>query len=224
MCGRYTLTNPSQIEMRFDTFISGEDLQPDYNIAPTQAVPVIIERSEGRVLRRMRWGFQPTWATANAGRPAPINARAETLLERPLFRGAVARARCLIPADGFYEWERVAGRQTKQPMHIRREDRGVFAFAGLYTEGRDGQGVPTASCAIITTTPNALMIPIHDRMPAILDPAAEARWLDPALTDPLAVLECLQPCPADLLVAYPVSPRVSSPRADGPSLIEPLTA
>jgi len=165
-------------------------------------------------------------AFGQRGRPLPhrdrlpINARAETLRERPLFRGAIARSRCIIPADGFYEWQRIPGRKTKQPVYIRRDDRALVGFAGLYSVGTDGR----ASCAIITTEPNALVARIHDRMPAILDPAAESLWLDPALTDPVAVLECLRPCPADLLVAYPVSPRVSSPREDGPSLIEPLTA
>ncbi len=224
MCGRFTLTTPDQLALRFDV---AEDERDDaerphaaYNIAPSQDISVIVERSAGRLLWAMSWGFRPTWASAAASRPAPINARAETLRERPLFRGAIARSRCIIPADGFYEWQRIPGRKTKQPVYIRRDDRALVGFAGLYSVGTDGR----ASCAIITTEPNALVARIHDRMPAILDPAAESLWLDPALTDPVAVLECLRPCPADLLVAYPVSPRVSSPREDGPSLIEPLTA
>ena len=224
MCGRFTLTTPDQIALRFDVAEDerGEHelFDPAYNIAPSQDISVIVERSAGRLLRAMSWGFRPAWVSAAASRPAPINARAETLLERPLFRSAVARSRCLIPADGFYEWQSRPGRKTKQPMYIRRNDRALVGFAGLYSIGKDG----TASCAIITTEPNALVAPIHDRMPAILDPTAESLWLDPTLTDPIAVLDCLRPCPADLLVAYPVSPCVSSPREDGPSLIEPLTA
>ncbi len=112
------------------------------------------------------------------------------------------------------------GRKTKQPVYIRRDDRALFGFAGLYSLGKDG----TASCAIITTEPNALVAPIHDRMPVILDPAVEALWLDPTLTEPASALDCLRPCAADLLVAYPVAPHVSSPHYDDPSLIEPLTA
>jgi len=224
MCGRFTLTTPDQLALRFDVIEDERDeaerRNPAYNIAPSQDIPVIVERPAGRLLRTMSWGFRPAWASAAASRPAPINARAETLRERPLFRSAMARNRCIIPADGFYEWQSVPGRKTRQPMYIRRDDRALVGFAGLYSIGKDG----TASCAIITTEPNALVAPIHDRMPTILDPAAEARWLDPALTDPIAVLDCLRPCPADLLVAYPVSPRVSSSREDGPSLIEPLAA
>jgi putative SOS response-associated peptidase YedK len=224
MCGRFTLTTPDQLALRFDVTEDERDdaerPHPAYNIAPSQDIPVIVERSAGRLLRAMSWGFRPAWASAAASRPAPINARAETLRERPLFRGAIVHGRCIIPADGFYEWQRIPGRKTKQPVYIRRDDRALVGFAGLYSAGKDG----TASCAIITTEPNGLVARIHDRMPAILDPAAESLWLDPALTDPVAVLDCLRPCPADLLVAYPVSPRVSSPREDGPSLIEPLTA
>ena len=224
MCGRFTLTTPDQLAVRFDIiedeWDEAERQNPAYNIAPSQDIPVIVERAAGRLLRSMSWGFRPAWASATAPRPAPINARAETLLERPLFRSAMARSRCLIPANGFYEWQSMPGGKTKRPVYIRRDDRALVGFAGLYSVGKDG----TASCAIITTEPNALVARIHDRMPAILDPAAESLWLDPAFTDPVALLECLRPCPADLLVAYPVSPRVSSPREDGPSLIEPLTA
>jgi len=224
MCGRYTLTIPEQLALRFDAAEDrrdeAEQLRPAYNIAPSQAIPVVVERAEGRALRSMLWGFRPTWASAGSTRPAPINARAETLLERPLFRGAIAHGRCIIPADGFYEWQGVPGRTAKQPIYIRRKDRAIFGFAGLYSVTRDG----TASCAIVTTKPNALVAPIHDRMPVILAADVEDLWLDPTLIDPASGLECLQPCAADLLDAYPVSPRVSSPRYDEPSLTEPLTA
>ena len=223
MCGRFTLTTPDQLALRFDVAEDERDdakrRNPAYNIAPSQDITVIVERVEGRLLQSMSWGFRPTWASAAASRPAPINARAETLLDRPLFRGAVARARCLIPADGFYEWQRLPGRTTKQPVYIRRDDRALVGFAGIYSVGTDGM----ASCAIVTTTSNALVAPIHDRMPVILDPAVEDLWLDPMLTDPASVLECLRPCPANLLVAYPVSPRISSPHEVGASLIEPVT-
>ncbi len=224
MCGRFTLTTPDQIALRFDVAEDERDdaarSRPAYNIAPSQDLAVIVERGDRRRLQAMSWGFRPAWASSATSRPAPINARAETLLERPLFRGAVARGRCLIPADGFYEWQRMPRRTAKQPMYIRRDDRALVGFAGLFSVGTDG----VASCAIVTTTPNTLVAPIHDRMPVILDPTVEGLWLDPTLTDPASVLECLRPCPAHLLVAYPVSPRVSSPREDGVSLIEPIAA
>ena len=142
MCGRFTLTDPGQIPLRFDVEVDADTLLPRYNIAPSQLVPVVVERPEGRALQHMRWGFQPAWAPAAPNRPAPINARAETLLERPLFRGAVARRRCLIAADGFYEWQDV-GRGPKQPVYIRLRSGGLFAFAGLYTDN----GAVPATCA-----------------------------------------------------------------------------
>ena len=218
MCGRYTLTGPGQLPLRFDVEVNADTLLPRYNIAPSQLVPVVVERPEGRALQHMRWGFQPAWATAAPNRPAPINARAETLLERPLFRGAVARRRCLIVADGFYEWQDV-GRGPKQPVYIRLRSGGLFAFAGLYTDPGEGP----ATCAIITTDPNDAIRPIHNRMPAILEPAQEAVWTDPLLNDPSAVLACLRPFPAEQLITFPVSRLVSDVRHEGPRLIEPLT-
>jgi putative SOS response-associated peptidase YedK len=218
MCGRYTLTDPGQIPLRFDVEVNADTLLPRYNIAPSQLVPVVVERPEGRAVQHMRWGFQPAWATAAPNRPAPINARAETLLERPLFRGAVARRRCLIVADGFYEWQDT-GRGPKQPVYIRLRSGRLCAFAGLYTDPGEGP----ATCAIITTAPNDVIRPIHNRMPAILEPAQEAVWTDPLLSDPPAVLACLHPFPAEELITFPVSRLVSDVRNEGPRLIEPLT-
>jgi putative SOS response-associated peptidase YedK len=218
MCGRYTLTDPGQLPLRFDVEVNADTLLPRYNIAPSQLVPVVVERPEGRALQPMCWGFQPAWATAAPNRPAPINARAETLLARPLFRGSVARRRCLIVADGFYEWQDV-GRGPKQPVYIRLRTGGLFAFAGLYTDAGEGP----ATCAIITTDPNDAIRPIHNRMPAILEPAQEAVWIDPLLSDPSAVLACLRPFPAEELITFPVSRLVSDVRNEGPRLIEPLT-
>lgn len=218
MCGRYTLTDPAQLPLRFDVEVAEDTVVPRYNIAPAQAVPVVVETPEGRALQQLRWGFQPAWASPDSRRPAPINARAESLLERPLFRGSVARRRCLIVADGFYEWQDV-GQRAKQPVYIRLRDGGLFAFAGLYADGGEGP----ATCAIITTAPNEVIRPIHNRMPAILEPAAEAVWTDPLLTDPLAALACLRPYPAEQLLTFPVARLVSDVRNEGPQLIEPLT-
>ena len=226
MCGRYTLTNAAQLALRFSVPETAElaelaEAAPRYNIAPTQAVPTIRTAEQGdRVLQMMRWGFQPGWLAERAG-PSPINARAETLLERPLFRGAVARRRCLIPADGFYEWQALPGSRTKQPIYAALRDGGLFAFAGLYADGQNGS---PPSCAIITTAPNALMTPVHNRMPAILSPADEAAWLDPELTEPAALLTLLRPYPAERMRLYPVGPLVSSARNEGPALIAPLGA
>ena len=220
MCGRYTLTAPGQLALRFDLDATAvPPLEARYNIAPTQQAPVIVARPDGRpALEWLRWGFQPAWA-ADTRRPAPINARAETLLERAYFRTALRQGRCLIPADGFFEWQALSGRGGKQPMYIHLKDGGLFALAGLYTPGPNGAG---GSCAIITTAPNALMTPIHDRMPAILDPVDEARWLDPGITVPEAVLDCLRPYPAEAMDAYPVSARVNTPRNEGADLLTPL--
>ncbi len=222
MCGRFTLGVPEGIAARFDAVLDGaEGIVPRYNIAPTQRTPVVVAEADGRQVCGMRWGFRPAWARPSGGGAAPINARAETLRERPLFRGALARGRCLIPADGFYEWRVEPGQRAKQPYYIRRADGGLFAFAGLYTAGDGEDG---ATYAIITTAPNGMMGPIHDRMPAILRPEDEPLWLDRDRDDPAPALRLLRPYPDDLLVAYPVAARVSAPRADGPALIEPLSA
>jgi putative SOS response-associated peptidase YedK len=169
----------------------------------------------------MHWGFRPAWRKDAGKQPPPINARAETLLERPMFRSSVARHRCLIPADGFYEWQALPGSSRKQPYYMQLLDAELFALAGIYTETQSGDE-RTRNCAIITTSPNVLMAPIHNRMPVILSREAEAAWLDPELTLAEAVLGYLKPYPADQMRAYPVSSLVSSVRNDGPELIRPL--
>ncbi len=222
MCGRYTLTNPEDVAARFGLGALTETrIEPRFNMAPSQAVPVIVAHDDQPTIELMRWGLQPAWMRDDGKRPPPINARSETLLERPMFRSAVAHGRCLIPADGFYEWKVIPGRKTKQPMYIRLKSGDLFAFAGLYTRGRDDVG-PT--CVIITTAANEVLAPIHDRMPVILDRSREANWLDPDLDDPRAALASLQVVPPELLEAYPVASLVSSVRNDGPSLIDPVDA
>jgi len=219
MCGRFTLANSGQLSLRFGLADPAEAENvapaPRYNLAPGQDVATVVERAGQRSLRAMRWGFAPAWLKEAKG-PAPINARAETLLERPLFRGALAQYRCLIPADGFYEWQALPGRKTKQPIYARLRDGALFAFAGLYTPAGADR---TATCVIITTAPNELMAPVHNRMPAILDPDDEAAWLDPDLTEPHAVLGMLHPYQADRMEAYPVASLVSSVRNEGSELI-----
>lgn len=221
MCGRYTLSDVGQLSLRFDASVNAApDLSPSYNIAPTAQVPAVVEQPDGRAITAMHWGFRPAWRGADRKAPEPINARAETLLERPLFRSSLPRRRCLIPADGFYEWQARPGSRTKQPYYIRLRDGSIFALAGLYTGGPSG--LADASCAIITTAANDLMAPLHDRMPAILPREAEAAWLDPDLHDTIILLGLLRPYPSEAMEAYPVSALVSSVRNDGPELIAPL--
>ena len=216
MCGRYTLWHPARLVKQFG--LAGQPLlppEPRYNIAPSQDVPVIVASPDGRTLRAMRWGFQPGWM-GEPRQPPPINARAETLLDRPLFRQALLGGRCVLPADGFYEWVQGKRRGQRQAMHIRLKGAELFGLAGLTTT--DPNGRPT--CAIVTTSANELIAPIHPRMPVILaEPEQQEIWLDPSA--PLeAVLGCLQSYPADQMEAFPVGQLVSSPRNDGPQLLE----
>jgi putative SOS response-associated peptidase YedK len=221
MCGRYTETAAfEELARRFGIEIEdgdNEEMISRYNVAPSQPVPIIVARDGRRRLVTARWGLRPLWV--RDGRLAPINARAESVATSPMFRDALQRTRCLIPADGFYEWQAVAGQKRKQPWYLRLRGGGLFAFAGLYTPPRREADIP-ATCTIITTTPNELAGRLHDRMPVILDPDAESAWLDRQIVDSAALLPFLRPLPAERMEAYPVSPLVSSAQNDGPALIE----
>jgi putative SOS response-associated peptidase YedK len=223
MCGRYTQTAAfDELALRFgitaeDTGL--EDLPPRYNVAPSQSVPIVVAHNGGRRLVMAKWGFHPVWMKAS--KLDPINAKAETVAESPMFQDAVKHGRCLVPADGFYEWKPVPGQKRKQPYFLRLKGGGLFAFAGLYAPPDARAGAP-ATCTIITTTPNDLVAPIHNRMPAILEPGDEGRWSDGGVTDPATVLLCLRPLPARLMEAYPVSTLVSSPGNEGAQLVEPV--
>ena len=219
MCGRYTLTSPEDIAGRFGLgALTETHIEPRFNVAPSQGVPVIVGRESGPDLTTMRWGFQPAWMRTDGQRPPPINARSESLLDRPMFRGAVAHGRCLIPADGFYEWIAIPGSKTKQPMYIRLKGGELFAFAGLYVQGPNDVG---ETCVIVTTAANEALSPIHERMPVILERDVEMRWLDPDLEDGQAALSYLQPVAPERFESYPVSSLVSSYRNQGPELIVP---
>lgn len=224
MCGRYTQTAAfDELALRFGITVEDtgpEDLPPRYNVAPSQLVPIVVAHHGGRQLVMAKWGFHAGWMKAS--KLAPINAKAETVAESPMFQGAMKHGRCLVPADGFYEWKPVPGQKRKQPYFLRLKSGGLFAFAGLYTPANAQAGVP-ATCTIITTTPNELVAPIHTRMPAILEPGDEDRWSDPGVTDPAMVLPCLRPLPAHLMEAYLVSTLVSSPGNEGAQLVEPVT-
>ncbi len=223
MCGRYTLTNPDPIGLkaRFDILESVEVAdQPRYNIAPTDPVLAVRRRDDGaRDLGRLRWGLVPgRWAERKGGRPL-INARAETLQTQPAYRESFAERRCLIPADGFYEW--LTDERGKRPVWLSRPEGELFAFAGLWAAlPIKGSDESLHSCTIVTCPPNELIRPIHDRMPVILDPEREADWLDPERS-PEQLLELLVPAPQELLVAREVADLVNDVREDGPALIEP---
>jgi putative SOS response-associated peptidase YedK len=224
MCGRFTLTelDPDLIAKTFSLESVIPDLPPRYNIAPTQPVAAVIRDAEsGRnALAVMRWGLIPHWAKDPTIGSRMINARAETVADKPSFRVALCRRRCLIVADGFYEWQPQPD-GPKAPVYITLRDHVPFGFAGLYerwTEPESGEVLTT--CTIITTRPNDLLAPIHNRMPVILPRAAYDRWLDPAITDGAQVTPLLKSYPADQMIAYPVSRRVNSPANDDPGLIE----
>lgn len=219
MCGRYMMTSPVEAMQQLFQFEERPNLPARFNIAPSQDVPIVRRRKDGtgRELALVRWGLIPPWAEEPSIGHKLINARAESVATRPAFREAFRKRRCLVPANGFYEWEK-RGR-TKQPWLIRAKDGGLLAFAGLWEIWRDPAGQPVHSCTIVTTEPNALAARFHDRMPAILDPSAYAAWLDPKSPDPHRPLT---PCPDDWLDAYPVSTRVNTPQNDDPELIEPL--
>jgi putative SOS response-associated peptidase YedK len=220
MCGRYTLIGTDGLADRFGLEFS-ESVVPRFNIAPSQGVLTIVDSPTGPALRAMRWGFQPIWARMTADRPPPINARAETIATNGLFRSSFEWRRCLIPADGFYEWQAVAGSRRKQPVRFRRPDGGLFAFAGLYTGDRDGPD-ESATCLIVTTVPNRLVEPIHNRMPVVLAPQNEARWLARNLHETESLRDLLAPCPDDWFIVEPASDLVSSPFNEGPELLAPL--
>jgi len=221
MCGRFTLEKSignlgSLFQVR-----GVAELPERYNIAPTQPIVAIrqAEAGEERELVLLRWGLIPAWAKEPAALPLLINARSETAAAKPAFRAALRRRRCLVPADGFYEWQRREGR--KQPYHMRRRDGAPFALAGLWErwEGPDGA---IDSCALLTTASNALMRPIHDRMPVILDPQSFDLWLDPRMQDVERVQSLLRPYPAEAMIAYPVSAMVNNARNDNPQCVLPL--
>src|SRR6266516_3293990 len=220
MCGRYTLTNPDPVKLA-QRFMLGEsavpEVEPRFNVAPTDAVLAVRRTGEGsREAGRLRWGLVPgRWAEKRSGRPL-INARAEGLTSQPAFTEAFHERRCLIPADGFYEWRR--NERGRRPFWIGRPDGELFAFAGIWAalpaRASGEKGELLHSCAIVTSEPNELIRPIHDRMPVILDPELEAAWLDPDLEDD-ELLAMLRPLPADRLVLREISDAVNDVRNDG---------
>lgn len=226
MCGRFTLRTPAaQVAAAFQLELPLE-LPQRFNVAPTQDVAVVrLDPQSGRRrLDMLHWGLIPSWADDPGIGNRMINARAESAAEKPSFRRAFKSRRCLVVADGFFEWKKVGRR--KQPYLITVDDR-PFAFAGLWERWKGGDasnGPPLESCTIITTTANALMQSIHDRMPVILDPNDYDRWLSTSAEDSSQLQELLVPYPADAMQAVPVSTAVNNPRHDGPDCVEPVDA
>jgi putative SOS response-associated peptidase YedK len=220
MCGRYTLTlDPAELQDLFDLAEPvPAGLAPRYNIAPSQPVPVVASGSQ-RKLELFRWGLIPSWAKDPQIGNQLINARAETVAEKPSFRAALKKRRCLILADGFYEWKREGQRKT--PMYFQIERGHPFAFAGLWESWTGPDSLPVRSCTIITTSANALVAPIHNRMPVILPPAACGDWLAEGELPPAQIQALLQPYSAPMQV-FAVSALVNSPAHDSPECVRPI--
>jgi putative SOS response-associated peptidase YedK len=221
MCGRFTLTvNPAEVQEAFSTYTFPQQFAPRFNIAPTQPV-LVIPNDDQNTADFFVWGLIPMWAKDPSIGNRMINARAETLEEKPAFRGSLKYKRCLVLADGFYEWKASEGKKVKTPFFIHMKDRKPFAFAGLWDSWNSPDGSLVRSCTIITTEPNELTSIIHNRMPVILHPRDYARWLDPSPQTPDQLKPLLKPFPADLMNAYPVSPLVNTPANDKPELVVP---
>lgn len=222
MCGRYTLTaTEAEVMAEFD-LVEPPTLRPRYNIAPTQEVPVIRQLSteEPRGCHSLRWGLIPHWAKDATIGNRMINARSETVEAKPAFRSAFRRQRCLVPASGFFEWQKLGPR--KQPHYIHRRDGRVLALAGLWDQWQSPEGDPVLSFTILTTEPNDVLRPLHDRMPVIMAPADYGAWLDPACREAERLRSLLKPAPPDDLVAVPVGTLVNRPSYDAPECIRPL--
>lgn len=232
MCGRFTLTQSGEAIAQAFQLATIPEIQPRYNIAPTQLAPVVLvhpERQE-REFEWLHWGLIPSWAKDTKMAARMINARSETVTEKPAFRAAFKRRRCLIVADGFYEWQQNG--KTKQPYYFyvsgdasdsSAAHRQLFAFAGLWEYWERDEGA-IASCTILTTAANDLVGFLHERMPVILPPEEHDRWLDPTFQRSEVLQSLLQPYPAAKMAHYPVNPTVNSARTDNPGCILPLQA
>jgi putative SOS response-associated peptidase YedK len=210
MCGRYRLSRRKQVvEEYFDSAPVEHDWNSRYNIAPTQNVPIIRQNPKDpvREMSFVRWGLIPSWAKDSSIAAKMINARSETASIKPAFRDALKCRRCLIPADAFYEWKRMG--KSKQPYCFEVNEGELFAFAGIWERWKNASGTAVETCSILTTTPNAVIAAVHDRMPVILDLDSYDLWLDPGMKNVGLVSELLKPCNATIMRSYPVSTRVN---------------
>ncbi len=229
MCGRYvSVSSPTILAERFEVEeVRAQDDEPNYNVTPRLSVPVVAESHGHRTLDRVRWGLVPSWAKDLSIGDRLINARAETILTSNAFKRAFTKRRCIIPADGFYEWEKIENKKVKQPWFIRRRDGEPLAFAGLWEiwhdpNDPDQEHAPRVrTCVIITTEPNDLMRPIHNRMPVVLPESAWSQWLDGENHDTDSLHKLLVPAPAEQFEAWPITRLVNKPANNGPELLEP---
>ena len=222
MCGRFTQAQIAELDREIFKLLSVPALPPRYNIAPTQDAAAVREsaKTSRRALGPLRWGLIPYWAKDPAIGNRMINARAETVDRKPAFEAAFKHRRCLIPSDGFYEWQKTG--RSKQPFYIGMHGGGMFAFAGLWERWSDEGHDPIETFTIITTKPNEVVEPIHDRMPVILPQSRYDEWLDPGNQNTKALKELLLPFPAEGMSAFPVTTYVNSPRNEGPECVRPL--
>jgi putative SOS response-associated peptidase YedK len=222
MCGRFVLMTPSKSLAAHFCVSEEPSLEPHYNIAPSQRIAAVRfdPGKPGREVVLLKWGLVPSWAKDLTIGSRLINARSETVADKPVFRSAFRRRRCLIPADGFYEWKKLEG--GKRPYFLSMANARVFAFAGLWEHRSDPNGESIESCCILTTDANELVTPIHDRMPVILPESDYDRWLDPSVNRPELLMGLLRPYPAEAMAAYPVGTKVNRAEYDGPELIEPV--
>ena len=220
MCGRFTLSQPTDAIASAFNIAQIPPLEPRYNIAPTQLIPSILSASGGeKQLQMLRWGLIPSWAKDDKISAKLINARAETVSEKPSFKAAFKRRRCLIVADGFYEWQRQE--KQKQPYYFRLQNAQLFAFAGLWEQWKSPDEDIINSCTILTTEANDLLRPIHDRMPVILESKDYGLWLDSEAQQP-QLQQLLRPYQADLMTSYTVSTKVNNPKNNTPECINSL--
>lgn len=221
MCGRFSLAAPlKEIALRFDARTIGAQWKPRYNIAPGQAILTVLPENGEKCISSMTFGFIPHWAKEKPSGYTMINAKAETIAEKPSFRDSFRHKRCIIPADGFYEWEQTE--KGKQPYRLTLKGDALFGFAGIWDSWTDPEGKFHNTVAIITTEANALAKKLHDRMPVILKKQDERVWLDPSLAEPGKLEPLLVPYPAKEMEMYPVSPLVNSWRNDSAECVRPL--
>ena len=218
MCGRYTFVETKELKKRFKLLNDVEGLTPRYNVAPGQMMPVIIKK-ENVVAEVMRWGLIPHWAKDPKIGYRMINARAESLMEKPSWRQPFLTSRCLVPASGFFEWQHQNGRQ---PYYIRVKNQPIFAFAGLTDTWLDAENRPLRTFTIITTTANEVVSTLHDRMPVIIRQSDELRWLDPMNQDTESLRQLLKPYTSEETVIYPVTTEVNNPKNDNKSVLKDI--
>jgi len=222
MCGRIILTSAPHILAEKFFLDMVPEVVPRFNIAPASDIAGVVAnpRSVGRLVRMFRWGLVPPWSSGPEVGAKMINARSETVLEKPSFKEAFLGRRCLIPVDGFYEWQK--REDGKQPFLFRRKDHSVFALAGLWEQWKDEEGRELETCTILTTAANATMRPIHQRMPVVLPESDWKAWLDLPADQAKQLMKLLRPCAPDVLLAHPVTRQVNKPAFDQPGCLEPV--